>query len=93
VAKFQAFRALFGFLRQKAGTKCISQNYILGTGKIRVFARRSPSKLVEAFARIFPVPFRNFGICTKKEGWLAPSRKRQDFDKGTHMEFALPQGF
>jgi hypothetical protein len=30
-----------------------------------MFARRSPSKLVEAFARIFPAPFRNFGICTE----------------------------
>jgi hypothetical protein len=46
VAKFQVFRALSGFLRQKAGIK--------------------------------------------KEGWLAPSLKCQDFDKGTHMEFALP---
>ncbi|MDR1640868.1 MAG: histidine kinase [Clostridiales bacterium] len=26
---------------------------------------KSPSKLVKAFARIFPAPFRNFGICTK----------------------------
>jgi hypothetical protein len=46
--------------------KCISQNYIRGSGKIRVFARRSPSKLIEAFARIFPLPLRNFGICTKR---------------------------
>jgi hypothetical protein len=29
----------------------ISQNYIRGAGKVRVFARRSPSKLVEAFAK------------------------------------------
>ncbi|MDR1641538.1 MAG: helix-turn-helix transcriptional regulator, partial [Clostridiales bacterium] len=47
--------------------------YIRGTGKIRVFARRSPSKLVEAFARIFPVPFRNFGICSRGDAILTIS--------------------
>jgi hypothetical protein len=45
--------------------KSISQNYIRGAGKVRVFARRSPSKLGEAFARTIPPPIRNFGIFTK----------------------------
>ncbi|MDR2749214.1 MAG: hypothetical protein LBC41_01015, partial [Clostridiales bacterium] len=43
---------------------------------IRVFARRSPSKLVEAFARIFSAPFRNFGICTKRPAFNHAMHKR-----------------
>jgi hypothetical protein len=39
---------------------------------------------VEAFARIFPAPFRNFGICTKKDlsnAFFRVSRQRNLLSK------------